>query len=104
MEHWPITLEKDNLLTTFQEKKYKSNAPWILKYLNETIDDYELRQHIKLNHWISEVSWSANENKWYVVGQDFSMLSFALKMTTGIGTFIAGLFKNPQFNISFKAI
>ena len=51
-------------------EKTISDGATILKYLNETIDDYELRQHIKLNHWISEVSWSANENKWYVVGQD----------------------------------
>ena len=51
-------------------EKTISDGATILKYLNETIDDYELRQHIKLNHWISEVSWSANENKWYVMGQD----------------------------------
>ena len=40
-----------------------SDGATIMKYLNETIDDYELRKHIKFNHWISELSWSSDEDK-----------------------------------------
>jgi len=47
-----------------------SDGATIMKYLNETIDDYELRKHIKFNHWISELSWSSDEDKWTVVGKD----------------------------------
>jgi monooxygenase len=47
-----------------------SDGATIMKYLNETIDDYELRKHIKYNHWISEVFWSSDEDKWTVKGKN----------------------------------
>jgi len=50
--------------------KTVSDGATILEYLNETIDDYQLKEHLNFNHWISEVSWNSEENKWTVVGKD----------------------------------
>ena len=47
-----------------------SDGATILKYLQETVEEYKLEQHIRYNHWISEVSWDSNENKWTIVGKD----------------------------------
>ncbi len=47
-----------------------SDGATIMKYLYETIEEYQLKPHIKLNHWISEVSWNSDEAQWTLVGQD----------------------------------
>ena len=47
-----------------------SDGATILEYLQETVDEYELEQYIRYNHWISEVSWDSDVNKWTIVGKD----------------------------------
>ena len=47
-----------------------SDGPTIMKYLNETKDDYDLSKDIRFNQWISEVSWNSEDEKWMVFGKD----------------------------------
>ncbi len=51
-------------------EKTISDGATIMKYLHETIDEYHLKDHIKFNHCISEVSWNSEEEKWTVIGKD----------------------------------
>ena len=51
-------------------KKTISDGTTILKYLNETIDDYDLSKDIRFNQWILEVSWNSEDEKWMVFGKD----------------------------------
>jgi monooxygenase len=38
----------------------------ILDYLNETVDEYGLRPHIRLNHRVLQASWSSETSTWTV--------------------------------------
>ena len=47
-------------------KKSIANAPAIMEYLEETIDEYELHPHIRYNHHVETANWSPKEGKWIV--------------------------------------
>ena len=47
-------------------KKSIANAPAIMEYLEETIDEYELHQHIRYNHHVETANWCPKEGKWIV--------------------------------------
>lgn len=36
----------------------------ILRYLEETVDEYELREHIRFSHHVLKVTWSSNDRRW----------------------------------------
>ncbi|MEO9633694.1 MAG: NAD(P)/FAD-dependent oxidoreductase [Parasphingorhabdus sp.] len=43
-----------------------ADAPSILKYLNETVDEYRLKDKIQFNHKVVDASWSSEEALWTV--------------------------------------
>ncbi len=45
-------------------KKAIADGPSILKYLNETVDDYNLREKIIFNHKVKSANWISAESKW----------------------------------------
>ena len=47
-------------------KKSIANAPAIMDYLEETIDEYELHQHIRYKHHVETANWSSEESRWIV--------------------------------------
>ena len=41
-----------------------ADGPSILEYLNETIDEYGLRNDILLNHKIKSANWNSDQSIW----------------------------------------
>ena len=44
-----------------------ASAPEILKYLDETLDEQDIRQHIRYGHKVRRAAWSSDEARWEVV-------------------------------------
>ena len=47
-----------------------ADGPSILEYLNETIDEYKLRNNILLNHKIKSANWNSDQSKWELVVEE----------------------------------
>ncbi len=47
-----------------------ADGPSILEYLNETIDEYKLRNDILLNHKIKSANWNSDQSKWELVVEE----------------------------------
>lgn len=47
-----------------------SDGKTILRYLNDTILEFNLENNIKYNNWIDEINWDSSINKWTVFGFD----------------------------------
>ncbi|MDA9124741.1 NAD(P)-binding protein [Flavobacteriaceae bacterium] len=47
-----------------------SDGKTILRYLNDTILEFNLKNNIKYNNWIDEINWDSSINKWTVFGFD----------------------------------
>ncbi len=47
-----------------------SDGKNILRYLNDTILEFNLENNIKYNNWIDEINWDSSTNKWSVFGFD----------------------------------
>ena len=47
-----------------------SDGKTILKYLNENVNKFDLKDKIKYNHWINEINWNSKKNEWTVLGFD----------------------------------
>jgi cation diffusion facilitator CzcD-associated flavoprotein CzcO len=45
-----------------------ANADEILKYMGEVIDDNQLDEHIRYQHWIESASWSSKNQQWAISG------------------------------------
>ena len=43
-----------------------ADGPSILNYLNETIDDYQLRNEIVLNNKVVAANWDSDQSKWHL--------------------------------------
>ena len=41
-----------------------ADGPSILKYLNDTVDEYNLRKDILLNHKVSSANWNSDKSLW----------------------------------------
>lgn len=41
-----------------------ADGPSILAYLNETVDEFDIRRHIRFDHQVSGASWSSQEQRW----------------------------------------
>ena len=46
------------------DAKAIADGPSIINYLNETIDELDLKKHIRLNHKVSKLAWSSGDNTW----------------------------------------
>ena len=49
------------------EAKAIADGPSIRKYVNETADEYAIREHIRFGHSVKSANWSSEENAWTVV-------------------------------------
>jgi cation diffusion facilitator CzcD-associated flavoprotein CzcO len=47
-----------------------ATAGEILKYMDEVIEENDLKSHIRYNHWIEASSWSSKEKKWTITGKN----------------------------------
>lgn len=45
-----------------------ASAEEILKYMGEVIEDKQLDQHIRYQHWIETASWSSEDQQWTISG------------------------------------
>ena len=45
-----------------------ATADEILKYMDEVIEENNLNDHIRYNHWIDSSSWSSEDKKWTIKG------------------------------------
>ena len=48
------------------EQKAIADGPSIKKYVNETADEYGIRQHIRFKHRVVRTDWSSEEARWTV--------------------------------------
>ena len=48
------------------EAKAIADGPAILKYLNEAVDDYGIRRHIRYGHAVKSASWDSATSRWTV--------------------------------------
>ena len=46
-----------------------ASAPEILKYLDETLDEQDIRRHIRYRHQVHTASWSSDQARWAVVAE-----------------------------------
>ena len=49
------------------EAKAIADGPSIRKYVNETADEYSIREHIRFGHSVKSANWSSEDSKWAVV-------------------------------------
>ena len=49
------------------EAKAIADGPSIRKYVNETADEYAIREHIRFGHSVKSADWSSEESAWTVV-------------------------------------
>ena len=50
----------------WKSKQSIADAPIILDYLNETVDENDIRKHIRFGHKVNSASWSSEEAVWKV--------------------------------------
>ncbi len=87
-------------------KKTIADGPAILDYLNETVDEYDIRRHIRFNHLVTDASWSTDNAAWTVTGarsDDGSSISYTcnfLFMCSGYYSYKGGY--EPDFPGSEK--
>jgi cation diffusion facilitator CzcD-associated flavoprotein CzcO len=48
------------------EAKAIADGPSILKYLNQSVDDYGIRRHIRYSHAVKSASWESATSRWTV--------------------------------------
>ncbi len=51
------------------ESKAIADGPSIKKYVNQTADEYGIREHIRFKHRVVRTSWSSEEARWTVEAQ-----------------------------------
>jgi monooxygenase len=81
-------------------EKSIADAPAILDYLDETVDEFDLRKEIKFGHRVKELSWSSEDAHW-TVGVDTpsgrqTLTARMLYMGTGYYRYSAGY--RPEFD------
>ena len=48
------------------EPKAISDGPSILRYINDTADEFDVRRLVRLNHRVLDASWNSDESRWTV--------------------------------------
>ena len=51
------------------EAKAIADGPSILKYVNETADENDIRQNIQFNHKVKSAAWSTDDATWTVTAE-----------------------------------
>jgi monooxygenase len=80
-------------------EKSIADAPAILNYLHETVDEFDLRKEIRFSHRVTELSWSSDDACWTVTvdtpaGRQ-ALTAKMLYMGTGYYRYSAGY--RPEF-------
>ena len=76
-------------------------GPAIMDYLEETIDEYELHQHIRYNQHVKTANWSSEDLKWHLsvkdkkTGEEIKYKSRFLYMCSGYYKYAHGY--EPEF-------
>ena len=65
----------------WREAKSIADGPSIRKYVNETADEYDIRDKIRFEHSVKSAAWSSEDACWYV-----ERLSSADSLTIGEGS------------------
>ncbi len=85
----------------WREQKAIADGPSILKYLNETVDEYDLRKRIRFHHKVKGASWSTADARWSVsieradTGEQFELTCNFLFMCSGYYDYRGG--HAPEF-------
>ncbi len=85
----------------WKEAKAIADGPSILKYVNETTDEYGLRDKIQLGHKVKSAGWSTAESQWRL---NIETTRGESKEITGRFVFMCGGYynyeepHNPEFN------
>ena len=56
----------------WKEQEAIANAPSILKYLNETVEEFNLKNKIRFGKYVKKANWSSSTNSWTVDVEDKS--------------------------------
>ena len=54
----------------WKEQKAIADAPSILKYLNETVEEFNLKSKIRFGKYVKKARWSSDSNQWTVDIED----------------------------------
>ena len=54
----------------WKEQEAIADAPSILKYLSETVEEYNLKDKIRFGKYVKSATWSSSENSWTVDVED----------------------------------
>ena len=81
------------------EAKAIADGPSIRNYLHETVDEHDIRDHIRYNHMVKSASWSSEDARWTVVadheGRDVEFRCNFLQMCSGYYNYAEGY--TPEF-------
>ena len=76
-----------------------ADGPSILAYLNETVDEFDIRRRIRFNHLVSAASWSTEDQRWTLTvehgDESFTMTAGFIFMCTGYYSYKGGY--KPEF-------
>ena len=78
-----------------------ADAPKIMSYLQETMDEYGIKDHIRFQHYVKDAQWSSEEARWTVeverrdTGETVFMSCNFLFMCTGYYSYTNP--HNPEF-------
>ena len=77
-----------------------ADGPSILDYLNETVDENKLREHILLNHKVNSANWNSEQSHWELVVKNDEQL---INMTCNFLFLCGGYFSYSKPHMpSFK--
>ena len=54
----------------WKEQEAIADAPSILKYLNETVEEFNLKDKIRFGKYVKKANWSSSSNSWTVDVED----------------------------------
>jgi len=90
------------------EQKAIADGPSIWKYVNETADEYGIRQHIRFKHRVVRSSWDSNAARWTVEaehgGQIKRFTCRLLLMATGYYDYANGYLPVLKGRENFKGL
>ena len=85
----------------WRAEKSIADGPSILEYLNETVDEHDLRRHIRFGHLATRASWSGSDARWTITttrtptGEEAVFTCSFLYMCSGYYSYKSGY--TPEF-------
>ena len=85
----------------WKNPKAIADGPSILKYINDTVDEFDLRKKIQFNHRVTNATWSSTDKHWNLsvtsseTGEEETMKCKFLFMCSGYYDYRAG--HEPDF-------